>query len=605
MKNLKTNWLIKHTLTVFSCVLIIVFGIVFLSQADPVTTTIGENIATNDLSVTGNVTSGTWQGTAVETEYGGTGADWSAVAQGNLPYFSGAGTLSNLAPGTAGQFLKSQGTSADPAWANVTRSATFVVAASDSSTLSKQQADYVCDGTADDVEIQAAIDALPSGGGKVVLMEGEYSISSSVTPKTKTTLVGFGRGTVLKLANSVASGRPIIAIHSVNNVIISSMLLDGNKTNQSDLGAYLVFEGIDFSLASECLVTDMYIQNTYADGIDIDGGSDILVTNCHIANCRGSAVHISQLDPQRIMVKNIHSYYNGHGVSRPAFDVYNDAGTVGDYCIFDGCISNGDYKGFDIGGGNYNSVVNCKVLDPTTYCISVAGGNYHNISNCQFMKTNNTTIPVYFKADYSNFINNHVYTSLGPGISIEGTSVLLSNNNFITRSTTMMTQGGGLQKSLVIGNSIEHIGAMDMGRGIDLSLNSSNNTFIGNYIRKGTWTIYILSGCNNNKFTDNYLQSGGAGIVNNNGTNTKIQNNIGYITESSGTATLVNGTTSIVVTHGLDATPSAGDITVTPIEAWGAMTEFYIDTYTSTQFTIHADQDPTQDVDFAWKAIVL
>ena len=28
-------------------------------------------------------------------------------------------------------------------------------------------------------------------------------------------------------------------------------------------------------------------------------------------------------------------------------------------------------------------------------------------------------------------------------------------------------------------------------------------------------------------------------------------------------------------------------------------------TYTSTQFTIHADQDPGQDVDFAWKAIIL
>ena len=52
MKNLKTNWFIKHTLTVFSCVLIVVLGIAFLSQADPVTTTIGENIATNDLSVT-------------------------------------------------------------------------------------------------------------------------------------------------------------------------------------------------------------------------------------------------------------------------------------------------------------------------------------------------------------------------------------------------------------------------------------------------------------------------------------------------------------------------------------------------------------------------
>lgn len=42
---------------------------------------------------------------------------------------------------------------------------TFVVAASDASPGSKKRADYICDGTADDVEIQAALDALPAGGG--------------------------------------------------------------------------------------------------------------------------------------------------------------------------------------------------------------------------------------------------------------------------------------------------------------------------------------------------------------------------------------------------------------------------------------------------------
>ena len=39
------------------------------------------------------------------------------------------------------------------------RTATLVVAASDSSEKSKSQADALCNATADDVEIQAAIDA--------------------------------------------------------------------------------------------------------------------------------------------------------------------------------------------------------------------------------------------------------------------------------------------------------------------------------------------------------------------------------------------------------------------------------------------------------------
>ena len=86
---------------------------------------------------------------------------------------------------------------------------------------------------------------------------------------------------------------------------------------------------------------------------------------------------------------------------------------------------------------------------------------------------------------------------------------------------------------------------------------------------------------------------------------TVVRDNIGWVTENSGTATLLNGQVTIVVTHGLDVTPVAGDIMVTPMESLGAASEFYIDTYTATQFTIHVDANPTQDVDFAWKAVVL
>lgn len=68
-----------------------------------------------------------------------------------------------------------------------------------------------------------------------------------------------------------------------------------------------------------------------------------------------------------------------------------------------------------------------------------------------------------------------------------------------------------------------------------------------------------------------------------------------------GVATLLDTTTAIVVTHGLATTPLSGDIMVCPIEDWGAMTSFWVDTLTATEFTINADQDPTADVDFAWQ----
>jgi len=62
----------------------------------------------------------------------------------------------------------------------ITRSATIVIAASDSSAKSKAQADYVCDGTADNVEIQAALDALPNTGGEIHLLDGTYQLAATV-----------------------------------------------------------------------------------------------------------------------------------------------------------------------------------------------------------------------------------------------------------------------------------------------------------------------------------------------------------------------------------------------------------------------------------------
>ena len=85
------------------------------------------------------------------------------------------------------------------------------------------------------------------------------------------------------------------------------------------------------------------------------------------------------------------------------------------------------------------------------------------------------------------------------------------------------------------------------------------------------------------------------------GTSTVLHNNTGYVTESKGTATLLNATTSIVVAHGCSATPT--NITVTP-GSIGNATKWWVDTIGGTNFTIHVDQDPGADITFYWKAEV-
>ncbi|MCK8517908.1 CARDB domain-containing protein [Methanoculleus sp. 7T] len=73
-----------------------------------------------------------------------------------------------------------------------TTPSTVVVAAKDSSAADKASAAYVCDGVNDHVEIQAALNALPSSGGVVLLTSGTYNCAGIIAPKAGSTLKGEG-----------------------------------------------------------------------------------------------------------------------------------------------------------------------------------------------------------------------------------------------------------------------------------------------------------------------------------------------------------------------------------------------------------------------------
>src|SRR5438874_1205838 len=83
----------------------------------------------------------------------------------------------------------------------IQQTATFVVAASDASYT--KAADYVCTGSNDDVQINAAITALPSAGGKIILSEGKFTISAAIAISiSNVTLEGQGNATQIFVANS-------------------------------------------------------------------------------------------------------------------------------------------------------------------------------------------------------------------------------------------------------------------------------------------------------------------------------------------------------------------------------------------------------------------
>lgn len=90
--------------------------------------------------------------------------------------------------------------------------------------------DYSCDGTADDVQIQLALDYVSNtfGGGEVWLSDGIFMCSSGLIMRDNVFIKGAGPGTILKSSSS--SLYPFINYNNTN-AIIYDLTIDGNKNN--------------------------------------------------------------------------------------------------------------------------------------------------------------------------------------------------------------------------------------------------------------------------------------------------------------------------------------------------------------------------------------
>lgn len=88
---------------------------------------------------------------------------------------------------------------------------------------------YYCDGTADDIQIQAAITAL-SSGGVLHLKQGTYSISAVIALANNIIIEGEGIGvTIIQQATGINGD--VFAGSTKSNFQIRDLSIDGNKAN--------------------------------------------------------------------------------------------------------------------------------------------------------------------------------------------------------------------------------------------------------------------------------------------------------------------------------------------------------------------------------------
>ncbi|MDD1676942.1 MAG: GPI anchored serine-threonine rich family protein [Methanomicrobiales archaeon] len=180
--------------------------------------------------------------------------------------------------------------------------AATIVAAKDSSSTWKAQAKYICDGVNDQVEINAALSALPSGG-TVILASGKFNLASPVRPKSHTTLEGQGKdATILNfvsedsvsLGNSgyitisdfQITGKGRVYITSSHNVLTNIKVynVDNSKASAFHIYAYYtVVQDVEFN---GCEAIDVDRSGFLHTGTgSTSKTSNIRYNNCRAINC--------------------------------------------------------------------------------------------------------------------------------------------------------------------------------------------------------------------------------------------------------------------------------------------------------------------------------
>lgn len=502
----------------------------------------------------------------------------------------------------------------------------ILIAGSDAQAATQAIAKYTCDGTNDEVQINAAISDLGSRG--VIYLAGTFE-ASGITLTDRISIVGIGRSAKITAPASAAS--PMFTTGAGATFFgggLYGLELDGNdKANN----------GVDFSNLTQ--LTQFMIHDCYLHDFDI------AIRGSGAAGAGDDRYAI--VDHSLVQDNNTGIYTQEHMVLRYVDVRGNTTGITGRLYDFRAIGTNVNYNttGVDYVNNHANSFwANCNFYKNTTLAMKIIGGV--QVTGCYFVGTGSADRAIeiegpanliqnnkfgisgstnrfangclYFSTTNSavrNKIQNNIFECdatpiLGVAnhapsyISITGNTFILNDCEAINN----MNASGGYTNSVINDNVIYYGGTT--GTNVLFDLFTATATIQGNTFASdgGTFAAFIGGSLTRAYIIGNTFRSSGSTTFIESAaiqSDTCFRDNHGYVTRNIGTATVTNGTTSIAVTHGLARTPTAGEIQVTPTESIAGAARFWVDTITSTQFTINVDSDPGTDVTFGWHAEIL
>lgn len=269
--------------------------------------------------------------------------------------------------------------------------ATFVVAASNATPDLKARADYVCDGVDDQVEIQAAINAVRNYwgaggaggyGGTVVLLPGLYSCSDSIQLKNRVNIKGTGnlQNTVVEFESGSNCDGFVFDCSDSNHrgqFAIENLLIR-NKNNGTYWGMKITASGDE--------LYDTILKRIYFAGAgnssDQTGGNlyiekswSLRIENCWFEHSRGKGAQLGAANQVRIT----NSYF-AHNDSDGLYLAHTTGSILA--CGFDDNGAGDTGNGLTVYSGDNISIVNCVAKRNYGHGFRLAGLNFGKVIGC-------------------------------------------------------------------------------------------------------------------------------------------------------------------------------------------------------------------------------
>lgn len=296
----------------------------------------------------------------------------------------------------------------------------------------------VCDGTADQIEIQEAIDAFPTTGGKLLLSSGSFYDNASIEiPQTGgysyISIMGNGPSTVLRsdAADALADHFIKCTSEAARNMYIDLQNFRIEGTGQL-ANAGSDSSGVKLWGASYSHVSNLTIMNCFKYGVWFNcdaptAAIDFRLVNSKIA-ANGSAGVVLGDSNTDVTIEGCNIYSNtsygiwvggAGGVIIDSNRMYSNGNaniyTNGTWTQIVGNNLSGDHQGVKLGSNADRSIINGNVIQYSdTYGVEIGAG-----------------------ADYCVVEGNHFYDNDSVDVYNDGTANVISGNyGYIARGET-------------------------------------------------------------------------------------------------------------------------------------------------------------------------